>query len=94
MTGITYGDSKYFTLILVLLGLVLLGCGTAMVTIPIMPEILEGIEDHPRWQGQFDEEILQNNVAGYFIVCQAIGETVGPLTSSFVKLQFRFRPAQ
>lgn len=37
---------------------------------------------------------MHNNVSGYFIVCQAIGEILGPLSSSFLKLQFRFRPAQ
>lgn len=77
-----------------MLGLVLFGVGTAMVTIPVMPEILEAIEKNPLLRGTFNELTMQNNVAGYFIVCQAIGETCGPLSSSFLKLQYSFRPAQ
>lgn len=87
------GDWK-LTVGFTLLGLVLFGVGTAMVTIPIMPEILEAIEEHPKHRDGFNELVMQNNVAGYFIVCQAVGETCGPLTSSFLKLHYRFRPAQ
>lgn len=74
--------------------MVLLGIGTAMVTIPVMSEIMEAIEQHPKWKGKFNEFVMQNNVSGYFIVCQALGETVGPLTSSSLRLHLHFRPAQ
>ena len=58
ITGYSYKDNWQYTLVFTILGLILFGCGAALVTIPLMPEILEGIEDHPRWRGQFNEEIL------------------------------------
>jgi len=48
----------HLTVLFTIVGLVLFGCGMAMVTIPVMPEILEGIEEHPNWKGKFNEEVL------------------------------------
>lgn len=39
-----------------IIGMILFGFGSAMVTIPIMPEILEAIEEHPNLNGMFDVE--------------------------------------
>lgn len=56
-----------------------------MVTIPVMPEILESIEEASK-DSSFDEQALYNSVSGYFVVCQGIGESFGPLTSALLSL--------
>lgn len=75
-----------------LFGISCIGLGTGCAMIPIMPEILEGIEE--RFQDNYDEMTLHNNMAGYFICCQALGETLGPLISSVLERSIEFRPTQ
>ena len=68
------------------LGLIVFGLGFACITIPIMPEILEAVEEKEYETGvPYDEQFLFNSCAAHFFVCQAIGETLGPLTSSFLE---------
>ena len=38
--------------------------------------------------------MLTNNISGYFIVSQAIGETVGPLLSTVIRSNLSFRITQ
>ena len=78
----------------VLLGIGIFGCGMAMITIPVIPEILEGIEHDKRYAGKYDEQILYNNMAGYAVVAQGIGESLGPTTSSLLEKEYMFRPTQ
>ena len=75
------------------IGLVIFGVGFANITIPIMPEILEAVEEKEYESGvPYDEHYLYNSCAAHFFVCQAIGETLGPLISSFLEEQIDFRP--
>lgn len=62
--------------------------------IPVMPEIIEGIEAHPKFAFAYDELTLQNNLAGYFICSQALGEALGPLVSSLLDQGIEFRNTQ
>lgn len=66
-------------------GMGFVGLGMSMVIIPIMPEILEAVEDK---HTNFNEVKLQNNVSGYFVLCQGLGETVGPFTDSIMSMVF------
>lgn len=84
VTGI---PSAYYT-INVLVGIAVFGISLACICIPVMPEILEGIEEK---LSDYDEEILYNNLSGYFMVCQALGECLGPSIGSLVKQKFSFR---
>lgn len=77
-----------------LFGISLIGLGTGCAMIPIMPEILEGLEDDERFTGNYDEITLHNNIAGYFICFQALGEALGPLVSSLLERGIEFRPTQ
>lgn len=77
-----------------IIGTMVIGFGTGMSVIPVMPEIIEGIESHPRFVFSYDEITLQNNLAGYFICCQSLGETIGPLASSFLEQGIEFRNSQ
>ena len=77
-----------------LIGLAIYGFGFAKITIPVMPEILEAIETSEEIDQDFDEQQLYNSCAGWFVVCQAIGETLGPLSSSLLERRIDFRPTQ
>ena len=66
-------------------GITFVGLGMGFTLIPVMPEIIEGIEAHPKFAYTYDELTLQNNLAGYFICCQALGEALGPLASSLIE---------
>jgi hypothetical protein len=63
-----------------------------MTLIPIVPEILEGIESSPKFMNGFDQIKLENNLAGYVISFQALGEACGPTLSSFLDRGIDFRP--
>mmetsp|Transcript_17557 Transcript_17557/g.29632 ORF Transcript_17557/g.29632 Transcript_17557/m.29632 type:complete len:193 (+) Transcript_17557:1203-1781(+) len=77
----------------VVIGLAIFGFATAMVTIPVMPEILDAIEEKQH-SNRFDEQSLHNNLSGYFVVCQGLGESLGPFLSSIFESRFQFRSAQ
>lgn len=80
---------------IILLGCFIFGFGFASVTIPVMPEIIEAIEQKI---GQGDDKVntdeLYNNLAGYFVVCQALGESLGPLFSSTLEYRYDFSKAE
>jgi hypothetical protein len=63
-----------------------------MVTIPIMPEILDSIEERKDLSENMNEHVLHNNLSGYFVMCQGLGESLGPLTSSVLERKIEFRP--
>ncbi len=45
-------------------------------------------------EGDFDKQLLCDNISGYFIVFQGIGEGFGPLVSTLLEIQLTFRPTQ
>lgn len=94
VSGIDNIEKWYYPGVFTIFGLSLMGFGSGAAIIPIMPEIIEGIESDQRFAKGYDELILQNNLAGYFICCQAIGEALGPLMSSLLERGIEFRPTQ
>ena len=77
-----------------LIGTAIFGMGYSMITIPVMPEILEAIEDRKDLSDNMDEDALYNNLAGYFVVCQAVGESSGPALSSALNTRFDLEETQ
>lgn len=67
ITGIPHIGSYYNPGLMAILGFCMFGTGMGMVTIPVMPEILEGVE--ARYGQTFKEKELYNHLAGYFIMC-------------------------
>ena len=92
ITGIEQVKSFHNPGAFALLGMIIYGFGLGMVTIPVMPEILEGIE--VEYDNDFNDQLLYNHVSGFFIMSQAVGETCGPLTQALVELTLDFRPTQ
>jgi len=77
--------------LLVVVGISIFGLGTGMTAIPNMPEILDAIEEAYKAKGiKTDEFYLYNHIAGYFVMCQGLGETLGPLTSSLLERRVGF----
>ena len=66
---------------LILIGLLLLGFSAAMITVPLLPEVLSEIEN--RFPHLKSEE-LNNVISGYFNSCIGIGEALGPITAGFI----------
>lgn len=50
---------------MILIGLGIMGVGAGMIIIPVMPEMIEAIEQDPKFD--YDEEDLNENISGMFI---------------------------
>jgi MFS family permease len=73
------------------MGLCILGFATAMIVIPIFPEMLHAIElKHPQLRG--DE--LNNVSSGYFNSFLGVGEAIGPICASVLTHNFGFRSSE
>jgi len=55
ITGWTNRGDLRLTAFFTIMGLMIFGGGAALVTIPIMPEILEAIESSPKFAGNYNE---------------------------------------
>ena len=69
-------------------GLMLLGFSAAMITIPLVPEVIHSIEDaYPELAG----EELHNVISGYFNSSIGVGEASGPIASGMLVATYGFR---
>jgi MFS family permease len=70
------------------MGLAIMGFGAGMVIIPVLPEMIEAIEEkYP----EMDENELHNVISGLFIAFQGVGETAGPMLGSLFVSLYGFR---
>ena len=65
---------------MIILGLMIIGAAAGMISIPVLPEMLEEIEE--RGDRNFDIEELNNYISGLFVTCTGLGEFIGPVLSS------------
>ena len=65
-----------------------------MITIPVLPEMLDSIEEDPSISGRYDLESIENFISGLFIGFQSLGEATGPITSSILTDSFGFQTSQ
>lgn len=73
------------------MGLCIVGFATAMIVIPIFPEMLHSIEEKfPQLRG--DE--LNNVSSGYFNSFLGVGEAIGPICASVLTHNFGFRSSE
>ena len=63
-----------------------------MISIPVLPEMLEAIEE--RKEMNFNQEELNNYISGIFVMCNGLGEFIGPVLSSFLNEKYGFRASQ
>lgn len=75
----------------VVLGLAFLGFGCGMINIPVLPDMIESVEQvYPA----LNDSELNNHISGLFIACQGIGETIGPIFGSTAANLYGFRHTQ
>ena len=77
---------------MIMLGLMIIGCSAGMISIPVLPEMLEAIELNPNLR--YNPEELENYISGIFVICTGLGEAIGPTLSSVLNTAYGFRIAQ
>jgi hypothetical protein len=53
--------------VFVFLGLCIIGLSVGMITIPVLPEMLDSIEEDSSIGGRYDLESIENYISGLFI---------------------------
>jgi len=64
-----------------LVGLSVLGVACASIIIPVMPEMIEAVEDN---YSVTNSLALHSTISGIFISFQGVGETLGPIMGSML----------
>jgi len=77
---------------MIILGMMMVGAAAGMISIPVLPEMLEAIEE--RNDRKYEIEELNNYISGIFVTCTGLGEFIGPVLSSFLNEKYGFREAQ
>jgi hypothetical protein len=86
--------SFYREPVFIFLGLCLLGLSAGFVSIPVLPEMLESVEQDAKLADQFDLDAVENIISGLFVSFQSIGEAAGPLISSALTDAYGFTISQ
>ena len=77
---------------MIILGLMIIGAAAGMISIPVLPEMLEAIEE--RKDLRYNVEQLNDYISGIFVTCTGLGEFIGPVLSSVLNSHYGFREAQ
>ena len=77
--------------VMMLIGLMIIGAAAGMISIPVLPEMLEAIEE--RNDRSYNPEQLNDYISGIFVTCTGLGEFIGPVLSSFLNEKYGFRGA-
>jgi len=77
----------------ILWGLIIIGMSAGMVTIPVLPEMLDAINEDKELIEKYDNEYIQNIISGLFISFQSIGEAAGPILSQTLITYYGFQTA-
>ena len=65
-----------------------------MITIPVLPEMLDAVEDDESLKSHYDMQVVENLISGMFVSVQSIGEAIGPIVSSYLTDKFNFQYSQ
>lgn len=76
----------------IFIGMMIIGVAAGMISIPVLPEMLEAIEG--RKDMNYEPESLENYLSGVFVISAGLGEAGGPFLSSFLNEGYGFRTAQ
>lgn len=79
--------------VFIFLGLCMIGLSAGMISIPVLPEMLECIEEDEDLANKYDMETIENVISGLFISFQSIGEAVGPIAASSLSENYGFQTA-
>ena len=78
--------------VMIMLGLAIIGAAAGMISIPVLPEMLEAIEE--RNDKNYNLEELNNYISGIFVTSTGIGEFIGPVLGSILNARYGFRESQ
>ena len=78
--------------IVMMIGAIFIGLSAGMISIPAIPEMLEAIDAIEELN--LNPEELENYISGVFVICNGIGEAIGPALSSTLNEAYGFRTAQ
>lgn len=67
-----------------------MGSSAGMITIPVLPEMLESVQEDSELSAKYDMEVVENVISGLFVSFQSFGEVVGPMISSFLTEHYGF----
>ena len=68
-----------------------MGMSAGMITIPVLPEMLESVEEDA---DKFNMEQVENYISGLFVTYQSLGEAIGPMVSSYIAEYYSFTISQ
>lgn len=68
----------------------MIGFSSGMISIPVLPEMLECIEENEELASKYDMESVENLISGLFISFQSFGEASGPILSSILTDNYGF----
>jgi hypothetical protein len=75
----------------IMIGLIILGFSAPMISIPILPDMLEAIEEAEDLN--YAKEEVENICASIFVTCSGVGEAFGPILNSILKKLYGFEHA-
>ncbi len=82
LVGVTkflgFDDGIFFSFV----GMCMVGLAAGLIAIPVVPEMLQSIEENPELD--FDPQEVNNRVSSLNVVWNAVGEGVGPMSSSLL----------
>ena len=76
---------------MIIMGLMIVGAASGMVSIPVLPEMLEAVAENNL---KYDMHELENKISSLFCFATGIGESLGPISGSTLYTAYGFRFAQ
>mmetsp|Transcript_16613 Transcript_16613/g.28303 ORF Transcript_16613/g.28303 Transcript_16613/m.28303 type:complete len:187 (-) Transcript_16613:59-619(-) len=80
--------------IFIFVGLCVIGLSAGMISIPVLPEMLQAVEDDNDIAQKYSMETIENLISGLFVSFQSIGEAIGPVLSSYIAELYGFKVTQ
>lgn len=72
---------------MIIFGLMIIGAASGMVSIPVLPEMLEAVKQRDL---NYDMHELENRISSLFCFATGIGETLGPIIGSSLYTAYGF----
>jgi len=70
--------------VFIFLGLCLAGLAAGIMSIPVVPEMIEAIREDEKINEKYDSEMIENSISGLYISVTCLGESIGPVFSGFM----------
>ena len=72
---------------MIIFGLMIIGAASGMVSVPVLPEMLEAVKERGL---NLDIQELENRISSLFCFATGIGETLGPILGSSLYTAYGF----